>query len=332
MGFFDILKMIFGCCPSGPKLRKLNLTPPDPGLGPEELARRLELPLDQMLSVGADYFHFDIPKRRGGKRGITAPNPALKQIQRRILRRLLNRLNTHSAAMGFEKHESIVTNALCHVGSEVVLRMDFIAFFNSTTVDRLRAYFYGIGWGKEATDILIRLCTHNGSLPQGAPTSPRLSNLINIEMDARLDGWAKKVGAIYTRYADDMTFSFAQLAYPLAITQRAQNPRTLEHISKRMEARHIISSTIRMTKWVLAEYGYELHSKRKLNIRRRHQQQRVCGLVVNERVALPRKTRRWLRAVRHHIDNGRGATLTPKQLAGWDALEQMIATQTAGSE
>ena len=89
----------------------------------------------------------------------------------------------------------------------------------------------------------------------------------------------------------------------------------------------MISSTIRMTKWVLAEYGYQLHNKRKLNIRRRHQQQCVTGLVVNDRVNLPRKTRRWLRAVRHHHETSRRATLTQKQLAGWTALEQMIENQ-----
>ena len=329
MGFFDILKSIFSFSPSGPQLRKPNLTPPDAGLTAAELARRLDIPLDVLFSVPVEYSHFDIPKRNGGTRNITAPNASLKQIQRRILRRLLNRLNTHCAAMGFEKNESIVTNALCHTGAEVILKMDIIAFFNTTTEDRIRGYFYAIGWGKESTDILIRLCTHNGHLPQGAPTSPRLSNLVNIEMDARLDGWAKKFGAIYTRYADDMTFSFASLADCPAITQLGQNPKTLERVKTQMQPRHMISAAIRMTKWVLAEYGYQLHNKRKLNIRRRHQQQRVTGLVVNEKVALPRKTRRWLRAVRHHIENSRRATLTPKQLAGWTALEQMIEKQTA---
>lgn len=329
MGFFDFLKNLFG---STPKKRLPNLTPPEDGLGTDELTRRLGLSVENLERVGVDYHKFDIPKKTGGTRTITAPNPSLKLIQRRILNRLLNKLNCHGCATGFEKGHSIVTNANVHVGSEVVLKMDVIAFFTSTSADRVRGYFYGIGWGKEATDILVRLCTHNDQLPQGAPTSPRLSNLVNIEMDARLGGWAQKIGAAYTRYADDMTFSFSQLDNPASLTTIGRNPKTMEPVKSRMHPHDLVTSTIRVTKKILHEYGYELHNKRKLNIRRRHQQQRVCGLVVNERVALPRKTRRRLRAIRHHIDNGKSATLTAKQLAGWDALEQMIAAQTADSE
>ena len=318
MGFFDFLKNLFG---STPKKRLPNLTPPEQGLGTDELARRLGLSVENLERVGVDYHKFDIPKKTGGTRTITAPNPSLKLIQRRILNRLLNKLSCHGCATGFEKGHSIVTNANVHVGSEVVLKMDVIAFFTSTSADRMRGYFYGIGWGQEATDILVRLCTHNDRLPQGAPTSPRLSNLVNIEMDARLCGWAQKVGAGYTRYADDLTFSFADLGDSASLTRIGRN-----------HPHDLVTSTIRITKKILHEYGYELHNKRKLNIRRRHQQQRVCGLVVNERVALPRTTRRRLRAIRHHIDNGKSATLTAKQLAGWDGLEQMIAAQTADSE
>ncbi len=329
MGFFDFLKNLFR---STPKKRLPNLTPPQQGLGTDELTRRLGLSLEDIERVPVDYHKFDIPKKSGGMRSITAPNMSLKLIQRRILNRLLNKLSCHGCATGFEKGHSIVTNANVHVGSEVVLKMDIIAFFTSTSADRVRGYFYGIGWGKEATDILVRLCTHNDRLPQGAPTSPRLSNLVNIEMDARLCGWAQKVRAVYTRYADDLTFSFADPDNSATIGSVSQNPKTLEKVYGQYQPHDLLTSTIRMTKKVLAEYDYELHNKRKLNIRRRHQHQRVCGLVVNERVALPRKTRRRLRAIRHHIDNGKSATLTARQLAGWDALEQMIAAQAANNE
>ena len=329
MGFFDFLKNLFG---STPKKRLPNLTPPEQGLGTDELARRLGLSRENLEQVPVDYHKFNIPKRSGGMRSITAPNTSLKLIQRRILTRLLNKLTCHGCATGFEKGHSIVTNANVHVGSEVVLKMDIIAFFDFTSANRIRGYFYGIGWGKEATDILLRLCIRGGSLPQGAPTSPRLSNLVNIEMDARLCGWAQKVGAAFTRYADDLTFSFPQLDNSASLTTTGQNPKTMQPVKSRMHPHDLVTSTIRITKKILHEYGYELHNKRKLNIRRRHQQQRVCGLVVNERVALPRKTRRRLRAIRHHIDNSRTATLTPKQLAGWDALEQMIEAQTHDSE
>src|SRR5207248_8422992 len=85
---------------------------------------------------------------------------------------------------------------------------------------------------------------------------------------------------------------------------------------------------IRFVKKVAAAEGYRVHGRRKLRIRRRHQQQRVTGLVVNDGVRLPRATRRWLRAVEHHLRTGRAATLTPEQLAGWQAFRQMVEGQS----
>ena len=146
-------------------------------------------------------------------------------------------------------------------------------------------------------------CRKALALPQGAPTSPRLSNLTNYAMDARLSGQAAACGATYTRYADDLTFSFAA------------------------DSRQAVRKVIGGTKKIVGDYGYRLHQKRKLVIRRRHQRQMVTGLVVNARPALPRQTRRRLRAIRHHLAAGRAATLTAEQLAGWDALETMILRQ-----
>lgn len=311
-----------------PKRRLPNLTPPENGRQAGELARRLETSLDILKAASINYHQFTIQKRSGGQRYIQAPAPALKKIQRTILHRLLSKLKTHPSATGFEKGTSIVTNAFAHVGAEIILRMDIKTFFTVTTADRLRGYFYGIGWDQESTDVLIRLCTHQGSLPQGAPTSPRLSNLVNYELDARLDGWAKKVGAGYTRYADDITFSFHNLKHMASFEAVAQNPKTLERIPHIIKGKKAVTATIQMTKKVLAEYGYQLHTRRKLNIRYRHQQQRVTGLVVNEQVALPRKTRRWLRSVQHHLENGKPATLTPQQFAGWQAFREMVEKQT----
>ena len=73
--------------------------------------------------------------------------------------------------------------------------------------------------------------------------------------------------------------------------------------------------------------GYRMHLRKKLSIRRQHQQQLVTGLVVNDRVHLPRRIRRWLRAVEHHVRTGRPASITPERLAGWRALQMMIAEQ-----
>jgi hypothetical protein len=165
--------------------------------------------------------------------------------------------------------------------------------------------------------LLLRFCTHEDGLPQGAPTSPRLSNLVNYRLDARLTGLAARqrnrnprtgqrleyheIGATYSRYADDLTFSFP-----------SDDPKAIHYI-------------IRMTKSIVKAEGYLLHLRKKLQIRRRHACQLVTGLVVNERVNLPRKVRRWLRAVEHHQAGGRPTTLTPAQLAGWQAFRSMVS-------
>jgi retron-type reverse transcriptase len=272
----------------------------DKGFDVEELARRLGLSPEELQAIQPAYRVFTVPKRGGGSRRIAAPAPELKQLQRRILKRLLSRLKAHPSATGFQRGHSIVTNARVHARKPVVVRMDMSDFFGSTSAKRVEAYFRAVGWNGESARLLTRLSTHEDGLPQGAPTSPRLSNLVNVRLDARLSALAGKLGAVYTRYADDITFSFSA------------------------DERAAVGGAIVTSKRILADEGYALHQKRKLHIRRRHQQQLVTGLVVNERPSLPRSTRRWLRAVEHHVAAGKAATLTAVQLAGWRALQSMI--------
>lgn len=306
MGLFDSLrKALGGKAADGPFSGPADR----PGMDTAELARRLGMSEAELQAVPVGYDRFRIPKRSGGNRTIDAPIAPLKAVQRRILRRLLARLKAHPVATGFERGHSIVSNAAFHHGRAVVVRMDVKDFFASTTAGRIRRYFRGIGWDADAAELLTKLCTHDGRLPQGAPTSPRLSNLVNYPLDARLEGLAGSLGARFTRYADDMTFSFA-----------ADDPSAAR-------------KAIRATKRILADCGYRLHQKQKLHVRRRsHQRQLVTGLVVNDGVNLPREVRRRVRAVRHRIATGRQATLTPAQLAGWEALLHMVATQSPAGE
>jgi len=271
------------------------------------------------------YRPFRLPKRRGGTRQILAPSLETKHLQRRILRRLLGKLRVHPAATGFQPHCSVVHNAQPHVGQAIVIKRDIREFFAHTRSDRIRRYFRHIGWNGEAAGWLTRICCHEGGLPQGAPTSPRLSNLVNYGLDCRIvrllnvpglgrqdpktgianrlspEAWAAK-RLTYTRYADDMTFS------------AAVDDRSLQGRLSALPA-------------LLDDFGYCLHGG-KARVYRRHQQQRVTGLVINDAVALPRRTRRWLRSVRHHHATGRDATLSPQQLAGWDSFQAMVETQT----
>jgi len=285
----------------------------------EELARRLGADLQQLEEVVVHYREFSIPKRSGGVRRVFAPAADLKTLQRRILRRLFARLKAHPAAMAYERGRSIVTNARAHQGQAVVLRFDLVDFFPSTGAGRLRRYFRRIGFNRPATDLLLRWCTYRGGLPQGAPTSPRLSNLVNYRLDARLSGMATAWGGVYTRYADDITVSFAE------------------------DDRRKVTAMQRFVRRVVEQEGYRLHRRKKQSVRRRHQRQIVTGLVVNDGVNLPREVRRWLRAVEHRSETGsilslsdyqpfdrpsrKPPTLTPEELEGWLALRSMVDRQ-----
>lgn len=273
------------------------------GHGSAELARRLAVSEDELRAVQPQYKLFTIPKRGGGSRQLQAPAPALKLMQRRLLKRVFARLRVHPAVHGFERQRSILTNARPHVRKAVVVRIDLRDFFPSTRADRVEKYFRHIGWNRPAAALLVKLCCHDGGLPQGAPTSPRLANVVNYGMDMALQKLADNQGAVYTRYADDLTFS-------LALDDRAK-----------------VHALVRGAKLICAGAGYAIHHQKKLRIRRGHQRQLVTGLVVNREPNLPRATRRWLRAVRHHQRVGRPATLRGEQLAGWDALLHMLGGQ-----
>jgi RNA-directed DNA polymerase len=285
---------------------------PAGNLGVDELSRRLGITEQALRAIPIEYRTFEIPKRSGGVRVITAPGAMLKQTQRLILRRVLGKLAAHPAATGFERGHSIVSNALPHVGKEVVIRLDLKDFFSTTPANRVDSYFRTIGWNTDAAGLLTRLCTQGGSLPQGAPTSPRLSNLLNHRLDARLMMLAYSRGLAYSRYADDITLSGAAASAKEKVQTRTND--IIHHV-----------------KAIVKDEGYVLHTDKKLRIARKHDRQLVTGLVVNEKVNLPRRKRRWLRAVEHHLKTGKPATLTPLQIAGWRSLQAMIATQSSAA-
>jgi len=313
MGFLDFITRLFG---------KSDLPPAHVGMGMGELVQRLNVRFDELDATEIRYHSFTVPKRRGGTRTINAPAAPLKAMQRRILHRLLRRLHAHPAAIGFERKQSIVDHACLHAFKPVVVKMDLRDFFGSTAATRVHAYFRHIGWDDEAAKALTRLTTYQGKLPQGAPTSPRLSNLVNYRMDARISALVsgdretiyinpqtgEKINvpprgtAFYSRYADDITISFAN-------------------------DNHYVNQIIHSVKRIVADEGYQLHTKKKLRIMREHDRQQVTGLVVNKGVRLPRATRRRLRAVEHHLATGRDATLSHAQLTGWHALQKMIDEQ-----
>jgi RNA-directed DNA polymerase len=265
----------------------------------EDLSRLVERSALELRVFEPRYRTLSLPKRGGGIRTLHAPDRGTRDLQRLIARRVLGGRSSHQAVYGFEPGRSSVQHAQLHAGRAVVLRLDIEDFFRSTSASRVRRWFRFV-WNDEAADILIRLTTLDGGLPQGAPTSPGLSSRVNARLDARLAGFARTRHARYSRYADDLTYSLAT------------------------DDGKAVHELIRFTEKALASEGYRMHRSRKLHVRRRHERQLVAGLVVNERARLPRERRRWLRAVEHRLKSGQASTVTDEQLLGWRSYRSMV--------
>jgi retron-type reverse transcriptase len=238
------------------------------------------------------YVYFEVPKRAGGTRLLAAPHEDLKRAQRWILDNVLAKLPLTDAAHGFAPERSVVSNAREHVGRDVVVNCDLKDFFPTITFARVRGVFEAIGYSPAVATILALLCTEAPrsrvemqgrsyyvavgprALPQGAPTSPALSNQVGRKLDQRLRGLADKLGWRYTRYADDLTFS----APP---GHRERIPWLLARV------RHIAQ-----------DEGFALNPK-KTRVQRAARRQEVTGVVVNAKPSLPREELRRLRAILH---------------------------------
>ena len=297
---------------------------------PADLAKWLDLPEAELRrwldnsppwARGYDYSRFTIPKRRGGTRQIEAPGEKLRALQRRVLHRLLNPLPAHPAATGFVPGRSIVDNARPHVGQGVVINLDLADFFPSITAERVAESWRGLGWDAEAATILSRICTQEGRLPQGAPTSPAVSNLVCRRLDARLAALAKKREGQYTRYADDLTFSFAGLGINKRLRPTKRRP--LLKRPPRPPSRALLTQI----KSILEAEGFQIQMKKRVRIQRPHQRQTATGLVVNRTVNLPRRTRRLIRAMQHRERMERLDAEGRKRLRGLEALTQMVDSQ-----
>lgn len=155
----------------------------------------------------SNYNRFKIGKRSGGYRTISAPNETLLTIQKNIYRRLLYPVNLHPAATGFINNKSIADNASPHLKNDYVLKVDIMDFFGSINKDRIVKIFETLGHSSSISKVLAQLCCLHNQLPQGAATSPVLSNLAAQEMDNKLAALAQEYQLVYTRYADDITFS-----------------------------------------------------------------------------------------------------------------------------
>lgn len=149
-----------------------------------------------------------IPKRSGGIRELEIPIESLKIIQKSINVVILSRFKMSKEANAYIKKRSIVTNAAPHVGAKTIIKIDIKDFFPSINFKHVYGQFRYFGYGENVSKYLSLLCVDGDlKLPQGAPTSPTLSNLISVYMDSRISGYCVKYNYSYTRYADDITIS-----------------------------------------------------------------------------------------------------------------------------
>ncbi|MEZ5854958.1 MAG: reverse transcriptase family protein [Hyphomicrobiaceae bacterium] len=236
----------------------------------------------------------------GPPRLIEAPKPRLKTIQRTLLRDILDCIPAHDAAHGFVAGRSCETGAAPHAGAAVVVGLDIQNFFPTTPLGRVQALFRSLGYPHDVARILTRLCStttptavfnrlqrparHTRDalvayrfphLPQGAPTSPALANLVAWRLDQRLSGLARSFGATYTRYADDMTFSGdAQFG---------------------LKAKALITAVATIAE----DEGYALND-RKSRVMTSARRQQVTGLVVNAHLNVARDGYDRLKAILHN--------------------------------
>lgn len=281
------------------KLRALGL----PTLAtPFDLATAMSLSVGKLrwlayhrpVSTTCHYLRFRIPKKTGGERLISAPMPSLKKAQHWILANILEKIPLHDAAHGFVAGRSIVSNARPHVGAGIVVNMDLKDFFPSVHWRRVRGLFRALGYSEAVSTLLGLICSEAPSqrvvldgkrfyvttgerhLPQGAPTSPAITNLLCRNLDLRLTDIATGMGFVYTRYADDLTFSspFKDAA---------------------------VGKLLREIRYVLPREGFTVHPA-KTRVQRRGRQQEVTGLVVNDKLGVPRETLKRFRALLFQIE------------------------------
>ncbi len=221
-----------------------------------------------------DYFYrkFIISKRNGKPRQIAEPLPSLKEIQLWILKNILENVPVSKFAKAYLPARNIIDNAKYHVGKPLILKLDIKDFFGSVSQKSVEQIFINLKYSSNISNLLSKLCTLNGSLPQGASTSPYLSNLYLSVFDDIVGKYAIKAKIRYTRYADDMTFS------------GEFNP----------------NNVLQFIECELHNLGLYLN-KSKIFIMRQHTRQLVTGIVVNKKMQVPKRDRQNLRLEMHFI-------------------------------
>lgn len=228
--------------------------------------------LDFLLAISNSprkfYRYFTIPKKSGKFRKIAEPLPILKDIQHYILHNILKKIPCSIYAKAFKPRASLKGNAKFHRNQQTLIKLDITDYFSNLHESKVfYLFFHTFGYSKSLSTLLTKLCTLNGGLPQGAPTSPYLSNLLTIDMDTAIFQFCSENGGLrYTRYADDISIS------------GSMNP----------------SSVIHAVTQIVSDNGLKIN-KLKTAVIKHHRRQIVTGVVVNQKLQAPKNYRKSIR-------------------------------------
>jgi RNA-directed DNA polymerase len=264
---------------------------------PRQVAELLDVRYDRLVyhlyrsPPRTRYVTFSIPKRSGGSRKISAPATAIKLLQRKLNQVLQAVYPGKPSAHGFCPRKSIVTNARGHSDKRFVFNLDLKDFFPSVNFGRVRGMFMAVPYQRNAAvaTVLAQICCHDNALPQGAPTSPVVANMVCAKLDSLLQRLADRYKCTYTRYADDITFSTSRPSFPPAIAcwLEAAEDRQLT-----------VGDALRET---IESNGFRINQA-KVRLQTRDMRQEVTGLTVNRTPNVRRRFVRQIRAMLHAWD------------------------------
>ncbi|MDC6353283.1 MULTISPECIES: reverse transcriptase domain-containing protein [unclassified Robiginitalea] len=218
------------------------------------------------------YREFSIPKKLGGSRKIETPHKSLLEVQRWIIRYILSKFSIHDAAFAYVKKRNAILNAGNHINSNEAFIIDLYNFFPANLASKVRQIFSSVGYNKDISFFLTNLCCLNGSIPQGAASSPIISNILFFDLDRKLTEASNSLNIKYSRYADDLAFSGES-----------------------------ISKDFKKDVYSIIEDGGFLVNQDKIRQYVDGQPKIVTGIVVGSKLRLPKKKRRLIKQQVHYI-------------------------------
>jgi retron-type reverse transcriptase len=261
------------------------------------------------LKPSSQYTHFTIPKKNGSTRSIQSPSDKLKKLQSNLSNLLLDCIDEINKSKetkkttlshGFVRDCSIMTNALMHLNQKNILNIDLKDFFDSFNFGRVRGFFiknHHFQLDPAIATVIAQIACYDNKLPQGSPCSPVITNLITHSLDIKLASLARKHSCIYSRYADDMTFSTRKSIFPQKIIRQEGN-------------KFIIGKKLKSE---ISRAGFSINEN-KTRVQYKDSRQDVTGLVVNKKISVKKEYWRTVRSQCHSLFCT--GTFTKKTISG----------------